>query len=113
MSPLRPIRAFDRFQRRHPPFAIPIAVVRNFSDQGAGNAAALIAYWGFLSLFPLLLVFTAVLGFVLQGDPSAQHSVIDSTLSRFPIIGSHPGRLAGSSVGLTIGLSAPSCQGWG
>ena len=87
--------------------------MRNFSDQGAGNAAALIAYWGFLSLFPLLLVFTAVLGFVLQGDPSAQHSVIDSTLSRFPIIGSHPGRLAGSSVGLTIGLVGTFLSGLG
>lgn len=61
----------------------------------------------------MLLVFTAVLGFVLQGDPSAQHSVIDSTLSRFPIIGAHPGRLAGSSIGLTIGIVGTLLSGLG
>ncbi len=75
---LGPVRSLDRFQRTHAPLAIPVAVLRNFSEQGAGNAAALVAFWGFFSLFPLLLVFTAVLGFVLQGDPSAQHSVVHS-----------------------------------
>ena len=110
---MRLVRAFDRFQRRHAVLAIPIAVLRNFSDQGAGNAAVLIAYWGFFSLFPLLLVFTAVLGFVLQGDPSAQHSVVHSTLNRFPIIGAHPGRLGGSRAGLTIGVVGLLLSGLG
>jgi uncharacterized BrkB/YihY/UPF0761 family membrane protein len=45
------------------------AVVKKFSDDQAGQLAALIAYYGFLSLFPLLLVMVTVLGFVLQGDP--------------------------------------------
>src|SRR5579872_4794875 len=101
---LAPVRAFDRFQRRHAPLALVVAVLRNFSDQGAGNAAALIAYWGFFSLFPLLLVFTAVLGFVLQGDPGAQRAVLHSTLSQFPIIGAHQRTLGGSSVGLGVGI---------
>lgn len=99
-----PVRAFDRFQRRHRPLAIAVAVLRNFSDQGAGNAAALIAYWGFFSLFPLLLVFVAVLGFVLHGDPAAQRSVVHSALKQFPIVGAHPASLAGSAVGLGIGI---------
>jgi membrane protein len=104
MDVLAPVRAFDRFQRRHRPLAIAVAVLRNFSDQGAGNAAALIAYWGFFSLFPLLLVFVAVLGFVLHGDPAAQRSVVHSALKQFPIVGANPAGLAGSAVGLGIGI---------
>ena len=87
MDLLVPIRKLDAFQRRHAALAIPVAVLRNFSDQGAGNASALIAYWAFFSIFPLLLLFAAILGFVLVGDPAAQHSIVNSTLRQFPIIG--------------------------
>jgi YihY family inner membrane protein len=108
-----PIRAFDGFQRRHRPLAIAVAVLRNFSDQGAGNASALIAYWAFFSIFPLLLLFTAILGFVLHGDPAAQRSVLHSALSQFPIVGAHPATLAGSSVGLGIGIIGTLLSGLG
>jgi membrane protein len=110
MDLLGPVRSFDRFQRRHPVLAVPVAVLRNFSDQGAGDAAALIAYWGFFSLFPLLLVFVTILGFVLQGDPAAQRSVLHS-LTKFPIIGSHVGSLRGSGVGLGIGIAGTLWSG--
>jgi uncharacterized BrkB/YihY/UPF0761 family membrane protein len=110
---LRPVRAFDRFQRRHRPLAIIVAVIRNFSDQGAGNAAALIAYWGFFSLFPLLLAFVAILGFVLQGDPAAQQTVVHSALRQFPIVGVQPGKLKGNGVGLAIGLAGSVLSGLG
>ena len=48
------------------------AVVKKFIDDQAGQLAALIAYYGFVSLFPLLLVLVTILGFVLQGDPGEQ-----------------------------------------
>ena len=108
-----PLRAFDRFQRRHSALAIPVAVLRNLSDQGAGNAAALIAYWAFFSIFPLLLVFVSVLGFVLQGDPAAQRTIEHSALTRFPIVGVHPGALRGSGIGLAIGLAGTLLSGLG
>src|ERR1700730_11490347 len=112
MNLLGPVKSFDRLQRRHAVLAIPVAVVRNFSDQGAGDAAALIAYWGFFSLFPLLLVFVTILGFVLQGDPGAQRSVLHS-LAQFPIIGTHVGSLRGSGVGLAIGIAGTLWSGLG
>src|SRR5581483_5448843 len=104
MDPLVPIRAFDRFQRRHRPLAIPVAVLRNISDQGAGNASVLIAYWAFFSIFPLLLLFSTILGFVLQGHPSLQQSLVDSALKQFPIVGADLGSLHGSGAGLSIGI---------
>jgi len=62
MDLLAPVRAFDRFQQRHAPLSIPVAVVRKFNDDGAGNQATLIAYYGFVAIFPLLLLFTTILG---------------------------------------------------
>ncbi|HTW12401.1 MAG TPA: YihY/virulence factor BrkB family protein [Solirubrobacteraceae bacterium] len=113
MDLLVPVRRFDRLQRQHPPLAIPVAVLRNFSDQRAGTWAVQIAYYGFFSVFPLLLVFVSVLGFVLQDDPSLRQSVVKSALRQFPIIGSSPGRLAGSGVGLSIGLVGTLWSGLG
>jgi uncharacterized BrkB/YihY/UPF0761 family membrane protein len=103
MDLLAPVKAFDRLQQRHTSLAIPVAVIRKFSDDGAGNQAALIAYYAFVSIFPLLLLFTTVLGFVLQGNPSAQKAILDSALSELPVIGQQlrTGSLL-SGLGVTI-----------
>jgi YihY family inner membrane protein len=102
----RILDGLDRYQQRHSALALPVAVVKKFGDDGANREAALIAYWGFFSLFPLLLLFVAVLGFVLAGDPGAQRSIANSALSNFPILGpsvAH-GRLTGSGVALVVGI---------
>ena len=64
MDLLAPVRRFDRFQQKHKGWAIPMAVIRKFGNDQAGNLAALMAYYAFFSIFPLLLVFTTILGFV-------------------------------------------------
>lgn len=96
----------DAYQREHTWLAVPVAVVKKFGDDGANREAALIAWWGFFSLFPLLLLFTAILGFVLAGDPGAQASIRDSALSNFPVVGPSlsSGRLDGSGVALAVGI---------
>jgi membrane protein len=112
---LRPVRAFDRRQQRHRWLAIPIAVLKKFSDDHAGNLAALIAYYAFFSLFPLLLVFVTVLGYVLQGHPHTQQSIANSVLGQFPVIGdqiTHHG-LHGRAVSLIIGILASLWAGLG
>jgi YihY family inner membrane protein len=102
-----PLRRFDDFQRPRPWLAIPVAVVKKFADDQAGRLAALVAYYGFLSLFPLLLVFATVLGFVLSGDPDALKSAQHSVLGQFPIIGDaiKTDQLGGSATALVIGLA--------
>jgi len=81
-------------------------VFKKFSDDQGGSLAALVAYYGFVSLFPLLLVMTTVLGFVLNGNPGAQKAVENSVLGQFPVIGSqiHLHALSGSVTSLVIGL---------
>jgi len=112
---LAPVRAFDRTQQRHRWLAVPLAVVKKFGDDQGGNLAALVAYYTFFSLFPLLLVFTTVLGFVLQSNPSAQKSVEQSVLGQFPIIGDQIKlhALQGRAIALVIGLVTSLLAGLG
>src|SRR5438874_2544752 len=42
----------DVFQQRRVPLAFAVGVFRKFGDDRAGRLAALIAYYGFFSLFP-------------------------------------------------------------
>jgi YihY family inner membrane protein len=111
------LRAVDSLQQRHRGLSFLAAVIKKFGEDRAGQLAALIAYYGFFSLFPLLLVFVTVLGFVLQGNPSAQESVLHSTLSQFPIIGQqlehNVHSLKGSPVGLAIGIVGSVLAGLG
>ena len=117
MDPLSPVRRFDAFQRRSRPAGVIVAVLKKFSDDQAGNEAALIAYFGFFSLFPLLLLFVTVLGFVLQGDDSARHAIVNSALKQFPIVGGDLGKnshaLNGSGIGLAVGLIGSLLSGLG
>lgn len=115
MDFLAPVRRFDEFQQRRRGLAIPFAVLRKYGDDQGGNLAALIAYFGFFSLFPLLLVMTTILGFVLAGDTHAQQSVQSSVLSQFPIIGNQikARALGGSLVALAIGVITSLLGGLG
>lgn len=96
----------DTFQRRHPVIGFPIGVIYKFGEDQGPYLAALITYYGFLSLFPLLLLLTSVLGFVLDGRPELQQQILDSTLSQFPVIGDEiadPQGLRGSIGAIIVG----------
>jgi membrane protein len=112
---LRPIKVFDRFQQKHRALAIPMAVLRKFGNDHGGNLAALVAYYAFFSLFPLLLVMTTILGFVLQGHPGVQQSVEHSVLGQFPVIGGQikVHALSGRTSALVIGLVTSMLGGLG
>jgi membrane protein len=101
------VERLDHLQRRHTPFGFPIAVFYKFFDDQGSYLAALVTYYGFLSLFPLLLLLSSLLGFALQGDPHLQQQILSSTLSQFPVIGTQLGSTAGlrgSGVGVVVGL---------
>ncbi|HEX3513180.1 MAG TPA: YihY/virulence factor BrkB family protein [Trebonia sp.] len=104
----RPMRAADRFQQRWPALAVPVAIWSKFNDDQAGNLAALIAYYAFAALFPLLLVLVTVLDIVLKNDPSLRDTLLNSALSQYPVIGpeirSNLGSIGASGVPLVIGI---------
>lgn len=109
------LHALDRRQQRMRRLSFVMAVIKKFGDDQATQLAALIAYYGFVSLFPLLLVLVAILGFVLQGNPGEQRHILDGALGQFPIISDQLKlqSLKGSSAGLSIGLVGSLLAGMG
>jgi YihY family inner membrane protein len=109
------LRDLDSYQQRRPRLGFIAAVLKKFGDDQAGQLAALISYYAFVSIFPLLLVMVTVLGFVLQGNPSEQQRILDGTLGQFPILSDQLKlhSLKGSSVALVIGIAGSLLAGLG
>ena len=98
----------DRFQQRHPAAGFPLAVIYKYFDDSGAYLAALITYYGFVSLFPLLLLLSTVLGFVLSGHPALQQQVLGSALREFPVVGNQlgdPKHLGGGAGGLIVSIA--------
>lgn len=83
------IKTFDKFQQKHPLLGFPIAVIKKYGDDESGRQAALITYYGFWSLFPLLLVLTTILQIMLSHDPELRVRIINGATTYFPIAGTH------------------------
>jgi membrane protein len=96
------LRRIDRFQQSHTWTALPYGVVKKFGDDDAGNLAALIAYYAFFSIVPLLLVFFTLAGFVLP--PHLKAEVVRGVKKLLPLPGISDTGLKGSGLGLTVGL---------
>lgn len=103
------IRKVDSTQQRFTPTAFVYGVVKKFGDDNGGVLVANLTYTAFTTLFPLLLVFTTILGLVASFDPGFQHAAKNAVASQVPILGnmltSQVGQLRRSSVvGLIVGL---------
>ena len=100
--------ALDRRQQRRRPIAFLAAVIKKYMDDQGAELAGLIAFYGFLSLFPLLLVLVTVLGFVMHGNPGEREKILNGALGKFPILGDQLKlhSLSGSGVALAVGIAA-------
>jgi membrane protein len=108
----------DRVQQRSRAAGFAVAVVYKYLDDQGGYLAALITYYTFVSLFPLLLLLTTTLGILLAGHPGLQQDVLQSTLRQFPIIGDQleqPHQLSGGTVAVVVGVAGAlyGCMGVG
>jgi membrane protein len=106
----RSVRSVDCWQQRHPVVAFPIAVVKKFGDDEAGNLVALLTYYAFLATFPLLLALTAVLGVALRKYPELHEKLVNSAFAEFPIVGAEihqqlgVEKFSGTGLALTAGV---------
>jgi membrane protein len=105
------LRRLDSYQQHHSSIAFPIAVMKKFVEDKCPSLAALLAYYGLLSIFPLLLVLFTVLALFFGHDTNFQHRVIHSALAQFPVVGKQLGNLDGlaslhkrSGIGFALGL---------
>ncbi len=97
---------FDAWQRRHGWIGFPYAVIKKYGDDEAGYQAALLTYYGFLSLFPLLLVLTTILGVLAGNHPHLRATILNGTTHYFPTIGNQLSEHIGSlhKTGLALGI---------
>lgn len=106
--PRAAVTRIDGYQRNRPWLGLPLAVLYKFVDDQGNYLATIITYYGFVSLFPLLLLFVTIIGFLLRGNPALQRQLLDSALSQFPIVGQEIARsthaITGSVLGVAVGV---------
>ncbi|WP_019354022.1 YihY/virulence factor BrkB family protein [Streptomyces sp. AA1529] len=98
----------DAFQQRHRWAGLPLAVVYKVFDDQALYLVALLTYYTFLSIFPVLLLFVSGLGFFLEDNPDLQRQLLNSVLGEFPVLGEQlRGRIhafRSNGIALAIGI---------
>src|ERR1700728_4726932 len=105
----RVIRKVDGWQQRFTPTAFAFGVTKKFGDDNGGVLVANLTYTAFVTLFPLLLVFTTILGLVASFDPGFRQAAENAVASQVPIIGQTlTGQVStlkrSSVIGLIVGL---------
>lgn len=98
----------DKFQRRHSTFGFILGVIKKYGDDQAGYKAALLTYYGYLSLFPLLLVATTVLQILANSHIGLNTDVLNAITGSSSVLGGqlsvHLSSLHRSGLALAIGL---------
>jgi membrane protein len=100
------IRRLDDLQRRRGPLGFGYAVICKYLDDDGPREAALITYYGFLSLFPMLLLGVAAVSRVLSRRPELRQELIAAIVPRAlqPGIESSMASLSASSTALILGV---------
>jgi len=106
----RALKRVDIAQKRNRPLSVAVATYKKFSDDQTSNYAAMIAFWAFFSIFPLLLVLVTILAWVLPASTS--DSVLDRIAQMFPLLDTKSIRgLTGSVWALVLGLATSLWSG--
>jgi YihY family inner membrane protein len=104
----RAVSAADSFQARRPWTAVPVAVWRKFLDDQANYLAALVTYFAFVAIFPLLLIFATVLDMTVKNNPELHRDLLNSALMQYPVIGeditNNLGSVSGTGLPLSVGI---------
>ena len=106
-------KRLDEWQRGNAPAGFAYAVVKKAGDDKGSQLAALITYYGFFSLFPLLLVAFTILGFVVEGDAGLRADIADTLQERLPLPGITADSLNGSGLALVVGVLLTLWSGLG
>ncbi|MDZ4270211.1 MAG: YihY/virulence factor BrkB family protein [Mycobacterium sp.] len=106
----------DRLQQKSRAAGFVLAVVYKYIDDQAHFLAALITYYAFVSLFPLLLLLTTALGVVLSGRPEWREDIVNSAVSQFPLLSdqlNQPEALSGGTTAVVVGIAGALYGGLG
>lgn len=82
------VQRIDALQQQHIWLAFPFAVIKKYGDDDASHYGAVITYYTFLSLFPLLFALTAGLHLLFRSNTHLQTDVLADVRHYFPLLGS-------------------------
>lgn len=91
------LEKLDDLQRRFRVTAFAFAVQKKFSEDRGSYLAAMITFYGFLSIFPLLLASFTVAAYVMAGDHAAI-TTVEKHLGSYPVLGPAVKQLEGESL---------------
>jgi membrane protein len=77
----------DLWQQRVPVLAFPVSVWLRYREDRCYEYAALLSYYGFFSIFPLLTAGVTIFGFILKDNPQLRAEVLDTIFARVPVVG--------------------------
>ena len=101
--------AILRARQRWPRVDFLFSGIDGFVRHRTGRNAALLAHYGFLSVFPMIVVLTTILGFVLESHEHLRTTIVDSALTNVPLVGetiqTNASSLTGNAVVLIVGLA--------
>ncbi len=102
------INGIDSLQRRHRLSGFIVAVIKKYSEDKVGYQAALLTYYGFLAVFPLLLVLATIAGIVAIDNPQLKETIINGMTNYFPVLGSqlteHVNTFNRGGIALVVGI---------
>ena len=81
------VERVDAWQQKRTVAGFFVAVGAKYRDDRGQQYAALLSYYGFISMFPLLLAFVSILSIVLKNEPTARDKIINGLIGRLPVIG--------------------------
>jgi YihY family inner membrane protein len=88
MNPVeKALRQLDAMQQRRTATAFLFGLLKKFGDDNGGALVSNLAYTGFVSVFPLLLILVTALVNVAAHDPSLRSQVIHGAMMQFPLVG--------------------------
>lgn len=104
-----------RLRQRSAVVDVVVGMLDGWRLHQSGRNASLLSFWGFLSIFPLMIVATTIVGLVLQGNEQLQEDIIDSALADIPVLGAElardPTSIEGSWLVLILGLATALWSG--
>jgi YihY family inner membrane protein len=88
MNPIEAVvRRADQAQQRHNGTSFVFGVIKKYGDDNGGTLVTNLAYAGFVSLFPLLLILATILGLIASADPALRERALDAVAKQVPLIG--------------------------
>ena len=106
------LKRVDAAQKATSATGVAVATVKKFKEDQTTNMAAMVAFWAFVSIFPLFLVLITVLSWVLPA--SDKNAVLGHVASMFPLLDPRTiSGLGGSWWPLALGLGTSLWSGIG